>query len=110
MLESGGVAIGDDLRGPDVVPEGGEPEFRDGSGIGGIRRELFILRIVLDGLFLAFLDLIRRWFCGSGDDREATFVQRLVQVEILRKRLATPVNKAAMNGKETKRDGLRERK
>jgi hypothetical protein len=34
MLQSTGVAIDDDLRGTDVVPQRGQPGFRDRSGLG----------------------------------------------------------------------------
>lgn len=85
MLQSSGITIGDDLRGADVVPQRGQPEFRDRSGIGGIRWKFFVGWIVLERLLLSCLDLLRCWLCGPGDDRETAFIQRTVQAKVLPK-------------------------
>jgi hypothetical protein len=85
MLQSTDVAIDDDLRGTDVVPQRGQPEFRDRSGLRGICRKFFVRWVIFERLFLSSLDLVRCRFRHANDDRGAEFVQWLGQVEVLPK-------------------------
>ena len=69
-----------------MIPECSQPEFGDGSSFGGMGWEFFVGWVILEGSFDPSLDLLQRWLCGASDDREATFIQWLVQVEVLPKK------------------------